>query len=195
MQPFGERMSRRRVLWGVAVGGVLATAPCVAWAGEEEKGFRPLFDGKSFKGWKVSENTPKSWRIERGLLVLTGGNSHLFTEPSFADFVVRFQWRPLKKGYNSGFFVRGRQIQIADRSAGMLFGSKNAPAAPALHNPPGQWNDWEVTCVGSKLALKVNGKLAWEIDDFKPGRAPLGIEAEGHAIEFRNLRIKTAVRE
>jgi len=73
----------------------------------------------------------------------------------------------------------------------MLFGCKEAPAVPALHKPPGQWNDWEVTCVGTKLALKVNGKLAWEIDNFKPGRAPIGIEAEGHPIEFRSLRIKT----
>jgi len=37
----------------------------------------------------------------------------------------------------------------------------------------------------------VNGTQAWEIDTFKPVRAPLGIEAEGHRIEFRNLRIKT----
>jgi hypothetical protein len=160
------------------------------WAGAEEEGFRPLFDGKSFAGWKVSENTPKSWRIEKELLVLTGGSSHLFTKESFADFVVRFQWRPLKKGYNSGFLFRGGQIQIADGSAGMLFGSKEARAVPALHKAPGQWNDWEVACLGAKLALKVNGKLAWEIDSLKPGRAPIGIEAEGHAIEFRNLRIK-----
>ena len=185
-------MSRRGILKGVAAWGTLAMVPHGVWAGGEEEGFRPLFDGKSFAGWKVGENTPKSWRIEKGLLILTGGNSHLFTEQSFADFVVRFQWRPLKKGYNSGFLFRGNQIQIADGSAGMLFGNtKEAPAVPALHKPPGQWNDWEVTCVGTKLALKVNGKLAWEIDNFKPGRAPIGIEAEGHPIEFRSLRIKT----
>jgi hypothetical protein len=63
---------------------------------------------------------------------------------------------------------------------------------PKLHKPPGQWNEWEVTCAGKKLALKVNGSIAWEINDLKPGRAPIGIEAEGHPIEFRNLRIKTS---
>jgi hypothetical protein len=73
----------------------------------------------------------------------------------------------------------------------MLFGSKTAPAVPQLHNPPGQWNEWEVTCVGKRLSLKVNGKRAWEIDDFKPARGPLGIEAEGQPIDFRNIRIKT----
>jgi hypothetical protein len=177
---------------GAGAAGDAGTAATGARAGKEEAGFRPLFDGKSFHGWKVNEDTPKSWRIDGGLLVLTGGSSHLFTEESFGDFVVRFQWRPLKKGYNSGFLLRGHQIQIADGSAGMLFGRKEAPAVPALHNPPGQWNAWEVTCIGSRLALVVNGKPAWQIDNFKPVRAPIGIEAEGHPIEFRNLRIKTA---
>jgi hypothetical protein len=193
MRRSGGGVSRRGLLKGAAAWGVLAAFPRGLWAGEEEEGFRPLFDGKSFAGWNVSENTPKSWRIEKGLLVLTGGSSHLFTKESFADFVVRLQWRPLKKGYNSGFLLRGNQIQIADGSAGMLFGNtKDAPAVPKLHKAPGQWNDWEVTCIGTKLALKVNGKLAWEINSFKPGRSPIGIEAEGHPIEFRNLRIKTA---
>ena len=162
---------------------------------EKEEGFEPLFDGKSFEGWKVDENTPKSWKVDSGLLILTGGRSHLFTKDSFEDFIVRFEWRPAKKGYNSGFFVRGRQIQMAQGGAGMLFRSEVAKAVPKLHKPPGEWNAWEVTCVGTKLALKVNGKLAWEIDDFKPARRPLGIEAEGHYIEFRNMRVKRLERE
>jgi len=162
-----------------------ATAPAVA-----EEGFRLLFDGHSLAGWKVTPETPKSWKVENGLLVLTGGSSHLFTEEKFRDFVLRFEWRPHRKGYNSGLFVRGRQIQIADGSAGMLFGSKKAPAVPQLHHPPGQWNAWEVTCTGNRLVLRVNGKTAWEIDDFRPAESPLGIEAEGHPIDFRNLRIK-----
>jgi len=161
----------------------------------DEEGFRPLFDGKSFDGWRTGESTPKSWRIEGGLLVLTGGSSHLFTKEEFDDFILRFQWRPANKGYNSGLFVRGRQIQIADGQAGMLFGSNDAPAVPKLHKPPGQWNEWEVTCVGSKLSLRVNGKPAWAIGNFKPGRAPLGIEAEGHPIDFRQLRVKTLPKQ
>lgn len=96
-----------------------------------------------------------------------------------------------KKGYNSGFFVRGRQIQLAQGGAGMLFDSTEAKAVPQLHRPPGEWNEWDVSCLGTKLSLKVNGTLAWEIDNFPTARKPLGIEAEGQAIEFRNLRIKT----
>ena len=163
--------------------------------GNKEEGFEPLFDGKSFAGWRVSDKTPESWKVENGLLILTGGRSHLFTKDQFEDFVVRFEWRPVKKGYNSGFFVRGRQIQMAQGGAGMLFGNKQTRAVPKLHKPPGQWNAWEVTCAGPKLSLKVNGKPAWEIGDFKPARRPLGFEAEGHAIEFRHIRIKRLGKE
>jgi hypothetical protein len=42
---------------------------------EKRDGFRLLFDGKSFDGWKTSDKTPKSWKIEDGLLKLTGGSS------------------------------------------------------------------------------------------------------------------------
>jgi len=54
-----------------AAGPESAATPPTSPAKDEE-GFRPLFDGKSFDGWKVNENTPKSWKIENGLLVLTG---------------------------------------------------------------------------------------------------------------------------
>jgi hypothetical protein len=177
-----------------SAGGEAETKPGLSLTrrhGANDEGFRPLFDGKSFEGWKVNENTPKSWKIDDELLVLTGGNSHLFTREEFDDFVVRLEWRPLKSGYDSGFFVRGRQIQMAQGGAGMLFGSREAKATPQLHKPPGEWNRWEVSCVGTKLSLTVNGTLAWQIDDFPLARRPLGIQAEGHPIEFRNLWVKS----
>ena len=82
-------------------------------AADKEEGFTPLFDGKSFEGWKVNASTPKSWKINEGLLVLMGGNSHLFTVKPVEDFIIRFEWRAARKGYNSGFlFSSGNQIQI-----------------------------------------------------------------------------------
>jgi hypothetical protein len=173
---------------------MLSGAPALAQEGGQpiaEQGFEPIFDGESFAGWRVREDTSQSWKIENGMLVLTGGRCHLFTEEQFDDFIFRFEWRPANKGYNSGLFVRGgNQIQMAQGGAGRLFGREGTKAVPQLQNPPGQWNQWEVFCVGRKLSLTVNGQPAWEIDDFKPVRGPLGIEAEGHYIEFRNLQIK-----
>jgi hypothetical protein len=164
---------------------------------EKKDGFRLLFDGKSFDGWKTSENTPKSWKIEEGLLKLTGGSSHLFTKDTFEDFILRLEWRPAKKGYNSGLFIRGNnQIQMLQSDCGHLMSNpKETKGVPDLHKAPGEWNEWEVVCVGSKISLKVNGKQAWEIDTFKAKNGTIGIEAEGHAIDFKNVRIKVLKKD
>jgi hypothetical protein len=179
---------------------LLASVPLVAQQltdAEKKEGFRPLFDGKTFTGWKTSEQTPKSWKIEDGLLMLTGGGNHLFTSDPYEDFVLRFEWRPAKKGYNSGLFIRGtNQIQMQQQNCGQLLSnSKETKGVPDLHKPPGEWNEWEVVCIGTKVALKVNGKPAWEIDTFKGKKGPIGIEAEGAAIDFRNVRIKVVEKK
>ncbi|MBM4072371.1 MAG: DUF1080 domain-containing protein [Planctomycetes bacterium] len=164
---------------------------------EKKDGFRLLFDGKSFDGWKTSDKTPKSWKIEDGLLRLTGGGSHLFTNDTFEDFILRLEWRPAKKGYNSGLFIRGNnQIQMLQSDCGHLMSNaKETKGVPNLHKAPGEWNEWEVVCIGSKIGLKVNGTQAWEIDTFKAKKGPIGIEAEGHAIDFKNLRIKVLKKD
>ena len=66
--------------------------------GDEEDGFVPLFDGKSFTGWRVSEDTSTSGKIENECLVLTGGRIHLFRKETFDDFVVRFESASRKEG-------------------------------------------------------------------------------------------------
>jgi hypothetical protein len=181
---------RSVVLTLLLLGCAGAAAQTVSKA-ERDEGFVALFDGKSFAGWQVTASTPKSWKVDNGLLVLTGGSSNLYTQKEYTDFVVRLQWRPAKKGYNSGLFIRGNhQINLAQSDCGRLFGSKGTRPVPELHKPPGEWNEWEVSCVGPKVTLKVNGKLAWSIDDFKPRRGPLGLQAEGQHIDFRNLRVR-----
>jgi hypothetical protein len=175
---------------------VLLLYAASAWAqtvseDEKKQGFVPLFDGKSFEGWKTTEKTAASWKVEDGLLVLLGGNVNLYTQDEFDDFVLRLEFRPKKMGYNSGLFLRGNnQINLAQKDAGRLMTSKKTKPVPELHRPPGEWNEWEVTCVGPKVSLKVNGKPAWEIDDFKPAKGAIGLQAEGQAIDFRNLRIR-----
>jgi hypothetical protein len=168
----------------------LLAAPAVSPA-EKEDGFVRLWDGKSFDGWKYSDATAKSWKIEGGLLVLTGGGQNLITTKEYENFILRLEWGPEKKGYNSGLFLRGgNQINLAQSDCGRLFTSKKTRPVPDLHRPPGYWNEWEVVCDGPKVSLKVNGKLAWEIDDFRAKKGTIGLQAEGAHIDFRNLRIK-----
>jgi hypothetical protein len=136
--------------------------------------------------------------VNDGLLqVLGGGSPHLASQWDYDDFDVRLQWRPLKKGYNSGFYIRsGRavganQINLAEKDCGHLMGNvAGGPAVPALQKPPGEWNDWRVLAVGDNVTFWCNGTKAWEVTGFKGSRGYLGLQAEGAAIDFRNLRIK-----
>ncbi|MFO0970538.1 MAG: family 16 glycoside hydrolase [Gemmataceae bacterium] len=178
---------------------------------ERKDGFISLFNGKDFSGLRffgygkkkkdadkeVKAPLPKNWSVADGMIKLSGGGSpHLGTQWEFTDFDVRFQWRAHKKGYNSGFFVRtGRessnnQINLAEKSCGNLMGYKGGPGVPDLQKPVGEWNDWRVLCEGKKIKFWVNGKEAWEVDTFKPARGYLGWQAEGAAIDFKNIRIK-----
>jgi hypothetical protein len=170
---------------------LIATMALAQTGAQKEEGFVPLFDGKSFAGWKVNADTPKSWKIDKGMMVLLGGSSSIYTEKKYDDFIVRFEFRPEKKGYNSGLFIRGNnQINLSQKQVGALIGHKGTKAVPELHKEPGEWNEWEVSCIGPKVTLKVNGKMAWSIDDFKPTSGVLGLQAEGQHIDFKNLRIK-----
>ena len=57
---------------------------------EDNDGWTTVFDGKSFKGWKASENKD-SWKIEDGALVCHGPRSHLFYIGDGKPF-VNFGW-------------------------------------------------------------------------------------------------------
>lgn len=172
---------------------------------EKRDGFVALFNGKDFSGWRFAEASalpealPGNWKVMDGVIHLTGGGSpHLASQWDYEDFDVRLQWRGLRDKYNSGFYVRsGRkvganQINLAKGAEGALLGgtSKAARAVPQLQKPPTEWNEWRVLAVGAKVTFWCNGQLAWEVTDFKTKRGYLGLQAEGAAMEFRNVRIK-----
>ncbi|MFO0865351.1 MAG: DUF1080 domain-containing protein [Gemmataceae bacterium] len=168
---------------------------------EKKDGFVPLFNGKDFDGLRFTGKAdvpPKNWSVADGMIKLSGGgNPHLATQWPYSDFEVRMQWKALKKGYNSGFYVRsGRnvganQINLAQGDCGHLMGgAKGGDKVPQLQKDPGEWNEWRVLAVGEKLTFWCNGKQAWEVTGFKPASGYIGIQAEGAAIDFKNLRVK-----
>jgi hypothetical protein len=58
-------------------------------AAEAEAGFKSIFDGQTFTGWKIGDESAKSWRIEDGALVAQGNRSHVYyvgDEAPFKDF-------------------------------------------------------------------------------------------------------------
>jgi hypothetical protein len=194
----------RSVLGIGALLAIAATAPAQKLSDEEAKeGFISLFNGKDFSGWRFGNDSaldklPPNWKVEDGVIKLSGGASpHLASQWDYDDFDLRLEWRGFKKGYNSGVYVRsGRavganQINLAESDAGHLMGgAKGGVKVPELQKGLEQWNEWRVLAVGDRMTLWCNGKKAWEVTDFKVPRGFLGLQAEGQVMEFRNLRIK-----
>ena len=67
-------MAKKLVL-AFLIGCLILSSGQLAQANEE--GWISLFDGRSFKGWKVNENKD-SFSIRDGMIVVNGNRSHLF---------------------------------------------------------------------------------------------------------------------
>jgi len=105
----------------LAVGSSLQAA-----SSKEEKGWKPLWDGKTMQGWhsfKKQTFPSQGWVVEEGWLHCTGkGGGDLLTDAEFDDFEVSWEWRQAKGG-NSGlkYFVTetrsspiGHEYQMID---------------------------------------------------------------------------------
>jgi hypothetical protein len=84
------------------LGGLLLAGATVA-SSQQEKGFRPLFDGTSLAGWKrqprsLTRPSLGKWTVENGVIVggqdPVGVGSYLVTEEAFADFELQIEARP-----------------------------------------------------------------------------------------------------
>ena len=56
--------------------------------------------------------------------------------------------------------------------------------------PAGEWNTCELTCKGRNVTLWVNGAVTNEWKSCQVPRGYAGLEAEGCAFEFRNVKVK-----
>lgn len=198
--------------WGLFV---LATAE-VGQAQEQEKGFRPLFDGKTLDGFV---GDPELWRVEDGQIVgSTDGkklkhNSFLATRRKFRNFVLKVKFK--LRNHNSGiqfrsqllkdYIVRGYQADIAEnRYLGILYEERGRgiladvdPKEVRKHYKPGQWNEYTIVANGPHIKLMLNGYTTVDYYEKDPKRgAKEGIIAfqlhTGPAMEirFKDIRIK-----
>lgn len=158
---------------------------------------------------------PSPWTVESGVLRGAGdkaGHEWLRYDREIGDFSLSIEWRLAKLDgtprYNSGVFVRNsrfgdiwHQVQIGPPdNAGYFFQTtpvdglmkrvtyKDSQKSVKV-NPPGEWNRYEIEATGCRMSVKVNGQPSSEIEDCILKRGYLGVEAEGYAIEFRNIRL------
>lgn len=202
----GKATSRRIA---VLVCAALTTSLCFA----QEEGFKPLFDGKSLEGWKVSENKD-SFKIEDGAIVAEGPRAHAFyagevNGAKFNNFELRLE-AMTRKNSNGGVFIhteyqeegwpgKGYEIQVNNtqgdwRKSGGLY-------AVVDNKEPfedDKWMEMVIRVENGVITSTVNGKklVDYKAEDGKSKLLPEGgtiaLQAHdpGSKIYYKNIRIK-----
>lgn len=150
-----------------------------ATAAESGDGWISLFDGKSFDGWKISEN-PDSWKIEDGAFVAHGPRSHLYyTGGDFKNFVFKCDVMT-KPGSNGGIFIhtkyqkegwpkQGYELQVNNThgdpvKTGSVYNTVKLFESAAQDN---KWWTQKITVRGNHVTVEIDGKQV--IDYTEPG--------------------------
>jgi len=142
-------------------------------AAEKAAGWKLLFNGKDFSGWKCNNGKPIAAPIEDGTLVpyKSGGYLVVYDKP-FGDFKFKCDVK-MPEECNSGIFFRvgdlkdpvqtGYEAQVlSGKGTGMHdFGAIYDLVAPAVNqaSAPGEWTNIEITCKGPLISVAVNGKV------------------------------------
>ena len=196
---------------------LVCLAALSAQSAEEE--FHPLFNGKDLTGWKLrNPQGHQSWSVlPDGVLKNTvekgTHGTDLVSEKKFWNFAVTYEFMTPDNS-NSGFYLRGRhEIQIlGDHASGQLKKGGNG----AIYNfkapdkfvtkPAGEWQKAEVTMIGHKITVILNGvkihenvecteATGGELDRNVNEPGPILLQGDHGTVSFRNIMLKELPKE
>jgi hypothetical protein len=189
-----------------------------SFAADDEPGFKPLMDGKTFNGWKLGTENTNSFRIEDGAFVANGKPCHLYyvgddqpfknvhlkvdvmTEPNSNGgiyFHTKYQEKSWPKG---GFECQVNNTQGDWIKTGSLYSLINVSQSLATDN---KWWTQEIIVEGNKVTVKVDGKIVLQY--IEPPGATVGKDFErkltegtfalqahdpGSVVRYKNIRVK-----
>lgn len=191
----------------------LLSLTAIGFAADDDKDFKPLFNGKDLTGWHLRRpDGHNSWTIEDGVLKNTVAKGEhgtdLVGDPKFWNFTVRYEYM-VPDGSNSGFYLRGRhEIQIlGDYASGKP--SKGGNGAIYQHTEPSEfaskpgseWQTVEATMIDNKITVILNGKkihdsvpcdraTGSELDKNVNEPGPFFLQGDHGTVSFRNIRVK-----
>ena len=206
-----------RLLMDVALLCGLAQSASIAWAQARDKpntltpeekaaGWQLLFNGKTLAGWEaLPTSVPAAngdWMVSDGDIVCPGASpGWLATTQTFADYRLRLQFRGSER-VNSGVFLRsqrqgqphitGYELQIWDyQPAGYNTGSLvNTIKAHPTKILADEWNDYDITAVGDRYLIVLNGKTLLDARDSAHVSGLIGFQCQkDNKIEFRDIKV------
>lgn len=184
---------------------------------EKQAGFKSIFNGKDFDGWKQAGN----WVVDGDAMSRAkGGGGITYTAKKIPDdFELRFQWK-VGKGSNSGVYYRPGQYeyQILDNkvhgdgknprtSAASIYFCM-APSHDAT-KPVGEWNTGRIVCKGTIVQHWLNGEKVIDFDysdkkwafevallkqrgaELSARGANLNLQDHGDPVSYRQIRLRS----
>ena len=161
---------------------LMLAMPLLSFAEEEKRkgpqlGFVDLFNGKDLENWVDVNTSPKTWRVENGILICSGNPIGVMrSKKQYENFVLVIEWKHMEAGGNSGIFLwsdaipkgrlpKGMEVQMLELQwpyinrkrngepnhlgyvSGELFGAGGMRAIP--ENPRGSRSmSYEMRCKG-----------------------------------------------
>ena len=180
--------------------------------------WKTIWDGKTFAGWKASENK-ESWKIENGILTCNGERSHLFyvgeeqpmknfefecevmTEPK-SNAGIYFHTKYQEEGWpRFGYECQVNITHSDPKKSGRLY------ATADVANPPAKDREWYrnyIKVEGRHVIITINdvvttdytepeGKEAFSKDfERRLGEGTIAFQAHDpiSKVHFRNIRLR-----
>ncbi len=143
-----------------------------------ERGYKPLFDGQTLKGWTYLGKPGGEYFVSNGVIVCPANSmGNLVTDQEYGDFSLRLEYKFESNG-NNGVAIRapmstenltyvGVEIQMLDDTApkhrnlhawqynGSVYGIVAATNGTANI---GEWNTEEIECLGRNYRITLNGR-------------------------------------
>lgn len=157
------------------------------------------------------------WSVADGIITCKGTPAgYIYTNNKYQDFILELDWRwdPVtKKGGNSGVLFRqvgdhkvwpkSIEAQLMAGSAGDFWcigefpmqtdpertRGRNTKHLMKNENELGEWNHYEIHCIGGDVVLMVNGKVLNTAENCAEVPGPICLQSEGAPIQFRNIRL------
>lgn len=166
-------------------------------------GWLTLFNGTDLSYWTVVGDG--NWRVENGALTADQSTdaSYLVSDLSFDNFELQLEfWVDTEA--NSGVFIRCAdpesidstscyEVNIYDTRPDQTYrtGSIVDVAEPSQFvYTGGQWNRFEITAIGDRLQVVLNGRDMVDVEDSRLSAGPFALQRGSGTVRFRNVRIR-----
>jgi hypothetical protein len=194
-------------------------------AAKSDAKFVSLYNGKNLDGWEVQDGDISAWQADgENLSCVKKGGGWLRSAKKYSDFVLRLEYK-LPPGGNSGVGLRfpdkgnpafvGIEVQILDDDDPQYKDIKEAQHTGSLYyeaaakqgaaKPDGEWNTYEITCLGRHITVVLNGTVINDVDLDKlttsnspdhsaladrPEYGRIGFQSHDTRVDFRDIEVK-----